>query len=109
MTTVNTNISWGFLDLIKTFFSANQLNVTCSARGVSERKITIEYEDDSETALSITYMSVRHLGFENMLCDYLKRCGIPYELIPVGNSYPNRDMKKLDEEWMEYRKKIGLR
>lgn len=109
MTIVNTNISWGFLNLIKIFFEANNLKVTCIERGISEKKITLEYEDDSDTAMSITFMSVRHLGFENMLCDYLIRCGIPTELIQIGNSYPNRDMKKLDEEWMEHRKQLGFR
>jgi hypothetical protein len=109
LTTVNTNISWGFLNLIETFFQANNLKVECRAQGVSDRKIILEYEDDSDTAMAITFMSVKHLGFENMLCDYLKRCGIPYELIPIGNSYSNRDMKKLDEEWMEHRRKLGFR
>jgi len=106
---VETNISWGFSNLIETFFKANNLAVTCVARSVSERKITLEYEEDSDTALSITFMSVRHLGFENMLCDYLKRCGIPYELIPVGNSLPNRNMNELEEQWQEHRKKLGFR
>jgi len=109
LTIVETNISWGFLSLIETFFQANKLTVSYKARGISEKKITLEYEENSETAMSITFMSVRHLGFENMLCDYLKRCGIPYELIPIGNSYSNRDMKKLDEEWIEHRRKLGFR
>jgi hypothetical protein len=106
---VETNISWGFSNLIEVFFKANNLDVKCTGRGVSNMKLTLEYEEDSDTALSITFMSVRHLGFENMLCDYLKRCGIPYELIPVGNSLPNRDMKKLDAEWEEHRKQLGFR
>jgi hypothetical protein len=106
---VQTNISWGFLNLIETFFKANNLDVKCTGRGVSQMKLTLEYEDDSDTAMSITYMSFRHLGFENMLVDYLKRCGVPIELITVGNSYPNRDMKKLDAEWEEHRKKLGFR
>ena len=110
MKTIETNISWGFLNLIETFFEANNLDVKCKDSGVSERKITLEYEEDSDTALSITFMSVRHLGFENMLYDYLKKCGIPTKLISVGNSYPNRDMKKLDEEWEKYRREqLGFR
>lgn len=73
-------------------------------------KLTLEFEENSDTAMSITLMSVRHLGFENMLCDYLRRCGIPYELIPVGNSYVNRDMKKLDDDWEVYRREtLGFR
>lgn len=106
MKAVETDISWGFLNLVQTFFEANSLKVTCVPRGVSQRKITVEYEDNSDTAMSITFMSTRHLGFENMLCDYLKRCGVPVEMMAVGNSYPDRDMKKLDADWEKYRKEI---
>jgi hypothetical protein len=109
LTIVETNISWGFLNLIEIFLQANNLVVTCKPCGISEKKITLEYEENSETAMNITFMSIKHLGLENMLCDYLKRCGIPYELIPVGNSYPNRDMNKVEKEWLEHRKKLGFR
>ena len=71
-------------------------------------KITLIYEDDSETALSITFMSVRHLGFENMLCDYLIKCGIPVSLISIGQQAVKRDMAELDKQWDEHRRRIGI-
>lgn len=109
MKRVDTNISWGYSNLIEIFFKANELDVKCAGRGVSDMKLTLEYEDDSETAMSITFMSVKHLGLENMLVDYLKRCGIPLELVSVGNSYSKRDMEKVEADWQEYRKKLGFR
>jgi hypothetical protein len=53
-------------------------------------------------------MSVRHLGFENMLCDYLIKCGICPGMIPVGKVAIQRDMKKLDDDW-ELHKRNKLR
>lgn len=110
MIRVKTNISWGFVDLIEIFFKANDLAVSCSIlQGDISNLITLEYENDSDTALQITYMSMKHLGFENMLCDYLKRCGYPANLISVGRTIVKRDMKKLDEDWEEKRKELGFR
>jgi hypothetical protein len=105
-----TKISWGFSHLINIFFRANNLQVNCEERFITNQRqqITLSYEENSDTAYQITLMSVKHLGFENMLFDYLKRCGIPLELIPVGQTAENRDMKKLDQEWEEYRKTLGL-
>jgi hypothetical protein len=108
---INSIISYGFLDLIETFFRANNLDVKCSLRAeVSKNLITMEYEDNSETALSITYMSFRHLGFENMLIDYLIRLGYSPSMISIGRTVVKRDMKKLDEDWEKYRREqLGFR
>ena len=107
---VNTNISWGYLELLKTFFKANELDIICKERSAPAGTLTtLSYDDNSDTAYKITFMSIRHLGFENMLCDYLIRCDIPARLISTGTLSIKRDMKKLDEEWNEYRKTIGLR
>ena len=106
---VETNISYGYKKLIETFFSANDLNVEIEDKSAYPfGKITLIYEDDSETALSITFMSVRHLGFENMLCDYLIRCGIPVSLISIGQQAVKRDMAELDKQWDEHRRRIGI-
>lgn len=108
---VETKISYGYLDLIKIFFQANNIDV--KIRDMSAYpygKIIIEYDDDSDTSVAITFMSYKHLGLENMLCDYLIRCGIDPRIIPVGRAKPPvRDMNKLEEEWQEHRKRIGLR
>lgn len=107
---VKTNISYGFLELIKIFANANNLNLTLEPFGKVPglEKLKISYESDSDTAYSITMLSYKHLGFENMLFDYLQRCGVSLESIPNGRMALKRDMNKLDEEWQEYRKQLGL-
>jgi hypothetical protein len=107
MKEVKTEISWGFLELLKTFFDANKLDVVCIERVETDpprSMVTLSYEENSDTAISITLMSYRHLGFKNMLCDYLIKCGISPSLIAVGKVAIQRDMKKLDEDWEEYRR-----
>lgn len=108
---VKTHISYGYATLIDTFFKANDLNVVViedRTGYVSPKHITLEYEDNSDTALSITIMSIRHLGLENMLCDYLIRCGICPGLIGIGKFVEKRSMEELNQQWEEHRKKIGL-
>ena len=107
---VETNISYGYNELLKVFFKANDLDVTIEDRAAYPHgKIILEYRDDSDTAYNITFMSIRHLGLENMMCDYLIKCGIPPKRISIGSWAPNRDMEELDKQWEEHRKTIGLR
>jgi hypothetical protein len=107
---VNTQISYGYASLIETFFKANELDVIIEdMRAYPYGKIVLHYEDDSETACSITFMSIRHLGFENMLCDYLIKCGISPSLIPIGQVAVKRDMEQLDKDWVKHRKGMGFR
>lgn len=107
---INSIISYGFVDLIETFFKANNLEVECTVRQEGSKNLIIfEYEDDSETALAITFMSVRHLGFENMLVDYIVRCGYSLSMISIGRTIVRRDMKALDRAWEEKRKELGFR
>lgn len=116
---VETMISWGYVELLRTFFLANDLKVTCEERIINGPKmvslennvqINLVFEDDSDTAMSITFMGVRHLGVEHMLCDYLIKCGVDKELISFGRMTIKRDMKKLDDEWMKYRREqLGFR
>lgn len=111
ITEVKTNISYGFLDLIKEFARANDLELKLEPFGgvPGTEKIKISYTSDSDTGHSITFLSFRHLGFENMLCDYLIRCNVIPEMIPIGRVGVKRDMKKLDMEWEEHRKRLGFR
>lgn len=82
-------ISYGFLDLMEIFFKANSLNVKCMPREQElTTLITFEYNDDSDTALAITVMSLKHLGFENMLIDYLLRCGYSSDVISIIKIVP---------------------
>jgi hypothetical protein len=104
---VNTQISYGYKDLIDVFFKANELNVDIEdMTAYPYGKVILHYEDDSETACSITFMSIKHLGFENMLCDYLIKCGISPSLIPIGKLAIKRDMNELDKEWENHKKSI---
>ena len=109
---VKTHISAGYTELIETFFKANDLLVTCTSRyqaSSGNLMLNLEFENNSDTSMSITLMSVRHLGFENMLVDYLKRCGIPLSIISTGSSTAARDMKELEKGWQEYRIQLGFR
>lgn len=125
MVTVDTKISWGYLPLLKIFAQANSLVLDfepyyqeiekdeVGAFGntsiVTARQYTrISYEDNSDTASSITFLSFRHLGFENMLCDYLIRCNVDPQMIPVGSYVMRKSNEQMEKEWQEHRKKIGL-
>ena len=107
---LETQISYGYKTLIETFCKANNLDINImDMSAYPYGKIILLYEDNSETAITMSFMSMKHLGFENMLCDYLIKCGTPPSLIPIGKVAVKRDMIKLDKEWEEHRKAIGLR
>jgi hypothetical protein len=110
---IETGISWGYRNFLETFFKANDLKVELEERLEDQpvrQHTTLYYEENSDTAYAITFMSTRHLGFENMLCDYLIKCGIPQELISIGQVVvKNRNMAEVEKQWLEHRKKIGLR
>lgn len=111
ITEVKTNISFGYLDLIKEFARANNLELNLEPLGgvPGLEKIKISYDSESDTAYNITFLSFRHLGLENMLCDYLIRCDVIPEMIPVGRLGVKRDMDKLERDWQERRKQLGFR
>ena len=116
---VKTQISYGYKPLLEIFFKANDLTVACVERfeevntstttmTITNRYTTLVFEAGSETAEKITFMSYIHVGFENMLCDYLIRCGImPYQ-ISKGSYTEKRDLEELDKQWTEHRKHMGL-
>lgn len=118
MKVVKTNISWGYLSLIEIFAKANNLTIVTerytvspsTRHTVSSRElITISYEEDSDTDTTITWLSFKHLGFENMLCDYLIKCGIDPIMIPVGRHIVSRSSKELDDAWEKQRSLLGFR
>ena len=89
---IQTCISEGFIDLIDTFAKANNLELelkaikTTAFRHQSIPKIEITYEDDSETGSFLSFLSLKFVNIENMLCDYLNRCGVPLEHICYGRT-----------------------
>lgn len=108
---IKSHISYGFVGLLRTFFTANNLTVVCEERVTGQAdQINFIYEDDSETAIALTFMGMRHLGIENMLCDYLIKCGMDRTQLAYGRPAIRRDMQKLDEEWDKYkREQLGFR
>ena len=102
---IKTTISEGYLDLLKTFAKANELDLTFNSNG---QHVEIEYNDDSDTASKIMYMSIVHCGFLNMIYDYLKKCGVDMSVVSYGKIPPKRDMRELEKQWEERRKTIGL-
>jgi hypothetical protein len=116
---VDTKISWGYLPLIEIFARANNLELgfECYSEELCEHEkfktsfgsyIRITFDEDSPTASYITFMSIRHLGFENMLCDYLIKCNIGPNLIPIGKYVMKKSDEEMERDWQEHRKKIGL-
>jgi len=98
--------------LIEIFAKANSLVLKFAVRHTSmptRELMTIQFEEDSDTDMTITFMSIRHLGFENMLCDYLIRCNISPEMIPIGRAVMRKSEEQMEKDWQEHRKKIGLR
>lgn len=126
MKIVDTQISWGYQPLIEIFGKANSLVLKLEpyyaeieeieaispikdSKVIAGREyIRISYEEGSDTAIAITCLSVKHLGFENMLCDYLIRCNIEPKLIPIGKWVVRKSSEEAEKEWQEHRKKIGL-
>jgi len=108
---VNTKISWGYLELLQIFAKANSLVLKFDPYSEPDplREYTrISYEEGSDTSVAITFLSIKHLGFENMLCDYLIRCNIDPIMIPIGKAVMRKTPEQMEKEWQEHRKKIGL-
>ena len=58
----------------------------------------------------LTFFGYKHLGIENMLCDYLKKCGISPDAMNKHMYIPKRNAKALDVQWETSRKeKLGCR
>ena len=126
MIVVNTQISWGYKPLIEIFGKANSLVLyldsyyheiekeeqtgpsKSSKITIAREYIRISYEENSDTAIAITCLSIKHLGFENMLCDYLIRCNVEPQMIPIGQYVMKKTNEQMEQEWQEHRKKIGL-
>lgn len=111
MKTIETEISWGYLPLIEIFAKANSLVLKFEPRYTTEPTrefITIHYEENSDTDITITWLSFKHLGFNNMLCDYLIRCNVEPMMIPIGKVVMRKDPELAEKEWQEHRRKIGL-
>lgn len=101
MKEIQTDISARYLPLITIFFEANELfklgfklgsaeinnpltytvsPFTGSAKtySIPATKAVVQYtydDDDDEQVSKLMFMAIKHLGFTNMLHDYLNKCG----------------------------------
>jgi hypothetical protein len=118
MKTIQTTISTDHLELIKIFFEANELpdvriyTYNKQIGMFAHRMIEVAYENNSDTAEKITFMSMIHAGFLNMLDDYLMKCGVSvWELQPktikeqelkVKQEARDQELKEIDAgRWVE--------
>lgn len=107
MKTILTCISEGYLSLIETFCRANEIDATLGTEMTDKfnhglvPKITLTYDENSETADTLAFLALRHCGIENMLCHYLMKCGINENAINFGK-IPTRSAT--DAEYEAYRK-----
>ena len=111
MKTIVTCISEGYIPLIKTFCEANELDITIGTVKTNKYgfgsvpKITLEYVEESDTADTLAFLALKHCGVENMLCDYLRRCGINENAFNFGK-VPTRSAS--DKDYEEYKKALGV-
>jgi hypothetical protein len=102
--TIELDISVRHIGLVEIFFKANELydlgfklevvdtvfetpvTITPPAGGgartftfnQTKKTLACIYDEDNEEQTSkIMFMSIKHLGFNNMLHDFLNKCGIP--------------------------------
>jgi len=107
MKTLLVDISEGYMSLIKTFCEANELDIelgsvkTDKFSNPSIPKITLSYDETTDTASALAFLAIRHSGIDNMLSDYLMRCGINPDAITIGKT-PTRSATDADYE--EYKK-----
>ncbi len=125
------------LELVKIFFDANDLKdvyiTTYNETHFEDTEDEITYTllsfsfyPETDTAEQITFMSMRHAGFLNMVNHYLLKCGVSIlDLEPNPKKHKEdkekarRDKKlaeeqqlrkaNLDRDFEEHMKKIGLR
>lgn len=108
---IETVISWGYMPLLDIFGKANTLVWKFEKRVQDEPSrefITILYDEGSDTEMTLTYLALRHLGIENMLCDYLMKCGIDPQMISIGQFVMRKSPEEIEKGWQEHRRKIGL-
>jgi hypothetical protein len=70
--------------LLEIFFKANKLDVKISEYHYrynerNHKYIELVWDDTSETGVQISYMSMVHMGFLNMLDDFLLKCNVPVD------------------------------
>lgn len=100
---IETKLDISHIELIKIFFEANNLSSVSVyekeilVREYPHRVIFISYPLDSEDSTKISFMSLIHAGFINMLDDYLLKCGVSvYNLSPDSFKHQERNEKEAE-------------
>lgn len=103
---VITDISYGYVSLVEAFCKANELDVTLSSVGFTRPKVQVTYKKGSDTEFQLSFMSTKHLGLNNMLCDFVMRCGIPAMQVQIGQIGVK---SATDEDVDEHLRRIGVK
>jgi hypothetical protein len=106
---LETRISFGHESLLWTFFDANNLKVQIVRRKAHPvDKIDLYYDEESDTAQELMFMGLVHSGIENMLDDYLIKCGVRPDLINTFVARREMTDDMLEKKWQEHKKKLGI-
>jgi hypothetical protein len=103
MKTLETHFGAEHMALLEIFFKANKLeNVKLSEyhrpyNGENHKYIEISWDDNSETGVQISFMSVVHMGFLNMLDDFLLKCGVDVQNIGA-ESFRVQKRREVEEQ-----------
>lgn len=94
---IDTFLENSHMELIKIFFKANGMNATVVEYTDIENygfsnMIRIFLDDDS--MVQATFMATRHAGFQNMLDDYLIKCGVAPHRLHVAKSTQPYNIKE---------------
>jgi len=104
---IKTEIAVLHKELIKVFFQANEiadaevLEVLLEERNKEYPVLEIICHDpDSEHTL--TFLGLRNCGIQNMLDDYLMRCGVPAREIQPYNLVRDREDYEVDQKFQDF-------
>jgi len=77
MKVIKTQLPVMHIDLVKIFLDANKLDIEVSHYTSGYHNlISLEYAVNEELENKMTYMSIKHSGFLNMIDDFLLKCGV---------------------------------
>lgn len=117
MSIIQTELSIKHLELIKIFFEANDMPDAVVRQydkqiGAFYHPMIEIYCSSEDTETNITFMAMKHMGFKNMLDDYLMKCGVDHwnlepDSVKIQRAQEEAQIKKeceeqRDKEFNEY-------
>lgn len=101
-------------ELINTFIRACELDDLVVQH--DKMKVNSQLHDvlsfqcnNPETESKITFMSIRHSGFLNMLDDYLLRCGVPPDALQPASYHRQLQSERESEQTEQFMESYRLR